>query len=82
MSVHSTKIWSMHCDRQTEQAFAHLCPRRTRCVSRKFRGSLIKALLAAGYRVIAGAGDSDPNTSQVLKAWVYRLRRYHLLARE
>lgn len=34
-----------------------------------FDGPLIKALLAAGYRVTVGASDSDPNTSQVLNAW-------------
>ena len=34
-----------------------------------FRGPLIKALLAAGHRVTAGAGDSDPRTARILNAW-------------
>jgi hypothetical protein len=34
-----------------------------------FRGPLIKAFLAAGYRVTAGAGDSDPSTARIPNAW-------------
>jgi hypothetical protein len=36
MSVHSSKIWSMRCERQTEQVFAHFHPHRRCCFPRQF----------------------------------------------
>jgi glycosyltransferase involved in cell wall biosynthesis len=34
-----------------------------------FRGPLIKAFLAAGHRVTAGAGDTDPSKTRILNGW-------------